>query len=127
MGPRARERTMQAASGQTTAVPAQQGPRRHVATVLDWLKKDLCLRTESGPVGWRKILLAVACVVAGTAISLSRTVGAGSLNTIWIEDAKFLLNQALNNSFWTALRAPISSYYQEPARVFTEIAIHFPL
>jgi hypothetical protein len=118
---------MQAASGQTTAVPAQQGPRRHAAVVLDWLKKDLFLRTDSGPVGWRKILIAVACVIAGTAISLSRTVGAGSLNTIWIEDAKFLLNQGLNVSFWTALRAPISSYYQEPARVFTEIAIHFPL
>src|ERR1700761_5258882 len=81
---------MQAASGQTTAVPAQQGPRRHAAAVLDWLKKDLFLRTESGPVGWRKILVAVACVIAGTAISLSRTVGAGSLNTIWIEDAKIL-------------------------------------
>src|SRR6201996_7294326 len=119
---------MQAASGQTTAVPEQQGPpRRAAAAVHEWLKKDLFLRTESGPVGWRKILLAVACVVAGTAISLSRTVGAGSLNTIWIEDAKFLLNQALNNSFWTVLRAPISSYYQEPARVLTEIAIQFPL
>jgi len=119
---------MQAASGQTTAVPEQQGPpRRAAAAVYEWLKKDLFLRTESGPVGWRKILLAVACVVAGTAISLSRTVGAGSLNTIWIEDAKFLLNQALNNSFWTVLRAPISSYYQEPARVLTEIAIQFPL
>ncbi|HEY6495567.1 MAG TPA: hypothetical protein VIZ43_19990 [Trebonia sp.] len=95
--------------------------------VHDWLKNDLFLRTEGGPVGWRKILVAVGCVIAATAISLSRTVGAGSLNTIWIEDAKFLLNQALNNSFWTALQAPISSYYQEPARVFTEIAIQFPL
>ena len=95
--------------------------------MLNWLKKDLFRRTESGPVGWRKILLAVACVIAATAISLSRTVGAGSLNTIWIEDAKFLLNQALNVSFWRALAAPISSYYQEPARIFTEIAIQFPL
>jgi hypothetical protein len=128
MGTMSQGTDMQAASGQTTAVPEQQGPpRRAAAAVLGWLKKDLFLRTESGPVGWRKILLAAACVVAGTAISLSRTVGAGSLNTIWIEDAKFLLNQALNNSFWTVLRAPISSYYQEPARVFTEIAIQFPL
>jgi hypothetical protein len=119
---------MPATSGQTTtAVPAQQGPRRLAAVVYSWMKKDLFLRTASGPVGWRKILLAVGCVVVATAISLSRTVGAGSLNTIWIEDAKFLLKQALNNSFWTVLQAPISSYYQEPARVFTEIAIQFPL
>src|ERR1700739_2751340 len=82
---------MQAASGQTTSVPAQQGPpRRAAAAVLDWLKKDLFLRTESSPVGWRKILIAVACVIAGTAISLSRTVGAGSLNTIWIQGRQFL-------------------------------------
>ena len=53
--------------------------------------------------------------------------GAGSLNTIWIEDAKFLLNQGLNLPFHTALASPISSYYQEPARIFTEIAVHFPL
>ncbi|MGH3170729.1 MAG: hypothetical protein ACRDN0_33260, partial [Trebonia sp.] len=119
---------MPAAAGQTTTTaPPQPGPRRFAALLLDWLKKDLFLRTESGPVGWRKILLAAVCVIAATAISLSRTVGPGSLNTIWIEDAKFLLNQALNNSFWTALQAPISSYYQVPARIFTEIAIQFPL
>ena len=53
------------------------------------------MRTDSGPVGWRKILLAAGCLAAATAISLSRTVGPGSLNTIWIEDAKFLLNQGL--------------------------------
>jgi len=94
---------------------------------VNWLRKDLFRRTESGPADRRKILLAVAAVAAATAISLSRTVGAGSLNTIWIEDAKFLLQQALNTSFWKALTLPISSYYQEPARIFTEIAIQFPL
>jgi hypothetical protein len=94
---------------------------------VNWLRKDLFRRTESGPADRRKILLAVAAVAAATAISLSRTVGAGSLNTIWIEDAKFLLDQALNDSFWKALASPISSYYQEPARIFTEIAVQFPL
>jgi hypothetical protein len=93
----------------------------------NWLRNDLFRRTEGGPVGRRKVLLAVACVAAATAVSLSRTVGAGSLNTIWIEDAKFLLQQALNDSFWRALASPISSYYQEPARILTEIAIQFPL
>jgi hypothetical protein len=96
--------------------------------LLEWLRRDLFRRTESGPVGRRKIGLAVACVVVGTAISLSRTVGpGGSLNTIWIEDARYLLNQALNNSFTTAVSSPISSYYQEPARLITAVAVLFPL
>jgi len=101
--------------------------RRFASVLLNWMRKDLFLRTESGPVGWRKIVLAVAAVIVAAVISLSRTVGAGSLNTIWIEDAKFLLQQALNESFLRALASPISSYYQEPARIFTEIAIQFPL
>jgi hypothetical protein len=94
---------------------------------LNWLRHDLFRRTEAGPVGRRKILLALACTAAGVAVSLSRTVGAGSLNTIWIEDAKFLIDQALNNSVWTAVSTPISSYYQEPARLITAVAVQFPL
>jgi hypothetical protein len=119
---------MQPASGQTDTEPAQRGGRRFAAVLLHWLRTDLYRRTERGPVGWRKILLAVAAVVLGIVISLGRTKGPGSLNTIWIEDAKFLLNQGLNLSFWKAVSAPISTYYQEPARIFTAIAIHlFPL
>jgi hypothetical protein len=117
----------QATSGQAAALPPRWGPRRAAAVFVDWLRTDLFRRTDSGPVGLRKILLAVAAVLAATAISLSRTVGAGSLNTVWIEDAKFLLDQALNASFWKALTSPISTYYQEPARILTEVAIQFPL
>lgn len=118
---------MPPASGQAGAVSPKRGPRRFVTILLNWLRTDLFRRTESGPVGWRKITLAVIVVVAATAISLSRTVGAGSLNTIWIEDAKFLLDQALNTSFWHNVSSPISGYYQEPARLATALAIQFPL
>lgn len=117
---------MQTAADQSTPHRAR-GLRWLAVAVLNWLGKDLFRQTEGGPVGWRKIVLAVACVIAAVAISLSRTVGPGSLNTIWIEDAKFLLDQALNNSFATALTSPISSYYQEPARLLTAIAVQFPL
>jgi hypothetical protein len=103
------------------------GGRGRVDRLIDWLRANLFLPTASGPVGWRKIALAIGCVIAGTAISLSRTVGPGSLNTIWIEDAKYLLDQALNSPFLTTLRDPISGYYQEPARVLTKIATEFPL
>jgi hypothetical protein len=115
------------ASGQTGTNPPAQGPRRLAALFLNWLRTDLFRRTESGPVGYRKMLLAAGCVIAAAAISLSRTVGAGSLNTVWIEDAKFLLNQGLNEPFLKALAEPISSYYQEPARIFTAVALRFPL
>jgi hypothetical protein len=95
---------------------------------MNWLRTDLFLRTDSGPVGWRKILLATGCLIAATAISLVRTLGPGSLNTVWIEDAKFLLNQGLNMPAWQAISSPISSYYQEPARLITEGALRvFPL
>ena len=120
---------MQPVSSETTTVPPQRRVRRLAAVIVTWLRTDLFRRTESGPVGWRKILLAAGCVIAGVAISLSRTVGpGGSLNTIWIEDAKFLLNQGLNLPVWQAIASPISSYYQEPARLITEGALRvFPL
>src|SRR5580704_15512222 len=122
------ETGMQPVSSETRTVPRQWGARRLSAVIVSWLRTDLFRRTDSGPVGWRKILLAAGCLVAATAISLSRTVGPGSLNTVWIEDAKFLLNQGLNLPTWKAISAPISSYYQVPARLITEGAVHiFPL
>jgi hypothetical protein len=118
---------MPTAADRTSTSPPQRGLQQFATAGVKWLRTDLFLRTESGPVGWRKILLAAAAVAAAAAVSLSRTVGAGSLNTIWIEDAKFLLDQALNDSFWRTLVSPISGYYQEPARIFTGIAVQFPL
>jgi hypothetical protein len=116
----------EAAPGEGEATSSTE-VRGRSARVLAWLRAELFRPTASGPIGWRKPLIAVVCVAAGVAISLSRTRGAGSLNTIWIEDAKYLLNNALNGSFWSAFTTPISSYYQQPARILTEIAIQFPL
>jgi hypothetical protein len=122
------ETGMQPVSSEARAVLRQWGARGLPAVIMNWLRTDLFRRTDSGPVGWRKILLAVGCLIAGTAISLSRTLGPGSLNTVWIEDAKFLLNQGLNMPAWQAISSPISSYYQEPARLITEGALRvFPL
>ena len=119
---------MQPVSSEAESVPRQWSARRLSAVILNWLRTDLFRRTDSGPVGWRKILLAVGCLIAATAISVSRTLGPGSLNTVWIEDAKFLLNQGLNMPAWQAISSPISSYYQEPARLITEGALRvFPL
>jgi hypothetical protein len=124
--------TMSQETGTETALgkgeaTAEGGLRERLARAIAWLRAELFRPTPSGPIGWRKPLLAIVFLAAGAAISLSRTRGAGSLNTIWIEDAKFLLQGALNGSFWSALKTPISSYYQQPARAFTEVAIQFPL
>lgn len=98
------------------------------ARLTAWLRSAGLFRpTASVPAGWRKVLLAAACVIAGAAVSLARTRGPGSLSTVWIEDAKFLLNQALNHPFWACVKAPISGYYQIPARLITQLAIQFPL
>jgi hypothetical protein len=114
-------------SGGPPSARHRAGGRGRGGRLIEWLRANLFRPTAGGPVGWRKIALAIGCLIAGTAISLSRTVGPGSLNTIWIEDAKYLLNQALNQPFQTTLGDPISGYYLEPARLLTKIAIEFPL
>lgn len=115
------------AASEAGPAPAHRGLRRLAAGLLRWLRDDLFRRTENVPVSWPKVVFALIGVAAAMAVSLSRTTGPGSLNTVWIEDAKFLLNQGLNEPFWTALTSPISTYYQEPARLITEIAVRFPL
>src|ERR1700761_2969008 len=97
------------------------------AGVRRWLREDLFRETENRTPGWRQVAAALLAVIAAMAVSLSRTTGPGSLDTVWIEDAKFLLNQGLNESFWGALTSPISTYYQEPARLVTAVAVAFPL
>lgn len=92
-----------------------------------WLRSNLFLPTPSGPLGWRKITLAVACVIVGAAVSLSRTEGPGSLNTVWLEDAKDMLSQALYLPLSETVGIPIGGYYHVPARIITQIAIQFPL
>jgi hypothetical protein len=113
--------------GQTGVLPVRRGLRRLAAPAGDWLRSELFLPTASGRVGWRKILLATACVIAGAAVSLARTRGPGALNTTWIEDGKFLLNQALSHPWTVCVTTPISGYYQVPARLITEIAVQFPV
>jgi hypothetical protein len=121
------QETQEVALGGVGALPPRSRLLSGFTRTRDWLRSNLFLETASGPIGWRKSTLAVVLVLAGAAISLSRTVGAGSLNTIWIEDANFLLSQAFFDPLWQLLQSPISQYYQEPARVFTAIAIQFPL
>ena len=45
--------------------PVPDSASSRAGSVADWLRAELFLRTETGPVGWRKILLGLAFVVAG--------------------------------------------------------------
>lgn len=118
--------TKEIASGDVGVLPARQGYGARLAQLRDWLRLHLFLQTE-GQLGWSKVLLAVGGVIVGTVASLARTTGPGALNTTWIEDAKYLINQGLSMPFSKTIRQPISSYYQVPERILTEVALRFPL
>lgn len=101
-------------------------PRR-LAAAQAWLQSALFRRTAPGPVGWRKVLGGAAFIVAGAAISLARTGGAGALNTIWIEDAKVFLDQALHEPVLKTITSEYNGYYLVEPRVASAIAVAFPL
>jgi hypothetical protein len=101
--------------------------RRRLANLSDWLRSALFRPTPSGPLGWRKILGGVAFVVVGAAVSLARTRGPGALNTIWIEDARIFLDQALHEPVVTTITTQWDGYYNVLPRAFTAVAVLFPL
>jgi hypothetical protein len=116
-----------AASGQTTPVSAGAAPLQRLARLSSWLRQALFRPTAAGPIGWRKSLAGVAFVVVGAVVSLARTGGPGALNTIWIEDARVFLQQALHQPVMTTLTTQYDGYYEFTSRVFTAIAVVFPL
>jgi hypothetical protein len=69
---------------------------------------------------------AIAVLVA-TALSLSRTRGPGALNSIWAEDGRNFLADALNLSVVDALTAPFNGYWHTGPRILAEVASRFPI
>jgi hypothetical protein len=116
-----------AVSGESTATFTGSAPLQRLASLRQWLRSALFRQTASGPIGWRKITVAVVLVVAGAVVSLARTGGAGALNTIWIEDAKVFLNQALNEPVLKTITTQYNGYYNMVPRAATAIAVLFPL
>jgi hypothetical protein len=116
-----------AVSGESTATFTGSASRRWLASLRQWLRSALFRQTASGPIGWRKITLAVVLVAAGAAVSLARTGGAGALNTTWIEDAKVFLNQALNEPVLKTITSQYNGYYNVVPRLATALAVVFPL
>lgn len=75
----------------------------------------------------RGLLLGMVAVVVGTAISLLRTTGTGPLQSIWEEDARAILSDALNLSGGRAIMRPLAGYYVIGPRLLGELATWFPL
>ena len=120
------EQTKADSLGPTTAA-GFPGWLSRLAGLPQWLRSALFIQSSTGSLGWQKILGAVAFVIVGAAVSLARTAGPGALNTIWIEDASNLLQDALHQSVMTTLTTQINGYYVTVPRALTAIATVFPL
>jgi hypothetical protein len=114
-------------SEDTKATFAGGASLRRLASLSGWLRSALFRPTAAGPLGWRKFLAGVAFVVVGAAVSLARTRGPGALNTIWIEDARVFLDQALHESVMNTITTQWDGYYNVLPRAFTAVAVLFPL
>lgn len=93
------------------------------ARLASWLRAEVFRQQAGSRVTWLKVLAAVAFVAAGAALSLARTGGPGALNTIWIEDAGNLLNDALHKSVLTTIATQFNGYYYVVPRIITAIAV----
>lgn len=71
--------------------------------------------------------LGALAVLAGIAVSLSRTRGPGALNSTWIEDGKRFLSGAFMDELPKPLFRPFNGYYHLGPRLLTEVAVLFPV
>ena len=86
-----------------------------------------CSCRRTGAPTWRRVLAGVLFVVAGAAVSLTRTSGPGALNSTWIEDAGNFLQDGLNHSVLTTLTTQMNGYYNVVPRMITAVAVAFPV
>ncbi|WP_117210841.1 hypothetical protein [Allorhizocola rhizosphaerae] len=74
-----------------------------------------------------RILWGGLAICAGAALSLLRSRGPGSLNSVWIEDAQVFLNDALTDTLRHNLFKSLNGYYHIGPRVLAEIVSLFPV
>jgi hypothetical protein len=109
------------------APPAGSGSLSRLSDLPEWLRSHLFLQAADGRLTWRHVLGGVLFVVAGAAVSLTRTSGPGALNSIWIEDAGNFLQDGLHQSVLTTLTTQMNGYYDVVPRLFTAVAVAFPI
>lgn len=109
------------------AAPAETGAK--VSGRRAWRRLVASLFPEPGlaPATRRRVLFAVVSLLAGAALSLSRTRGPGALDSTWIEDGKRFLTGALNNPFPGPIFEGFNGYFHVGPRILAEIAVLFPI
>jgi hypothetical protein len=113
--------TVDSAEPPAAPPPAGRGERLRAALVA------LFPETPTTPIGRKKVTLAVLAVVAGAAISLGRTTGTGPFQSIWEEDARDLLTDALMRPGAFNLVKPYVGYFQVLPRMMAEVAAFVPI
>src|SRR5690349_5831593 len=115
-----------AATDERERAPEEPSAERP-AGPLRTLVRALYPAVPTRPVTLRRALAAAVAVVVGMALALSRTGGAGALNSTWIEDAKQFLTGALTQQLPDPIFTPFSGYLHVGPRLLTEIAVLFPV
>jgi hypothetical protein len=103
--------------------PPRTGRAGRLRAALDPLFPE----TPAAAITRRKVALAVLAVAAGTAISLGRTTGTGPLQSIWEEDSRNLLTDALMRPGAFNLVKPYVGYFQLLPRMMAEVAAFVPI
>lgn len=75
----------------------------------------------------RGVALGVLAVIAGAALGLTRTNGPGALDSVWAEDGKNFLTDALNRTPFDAVTTPFNGYFHLLPRLLAEVAAAFPV
>jgi hypothetical protein len=110
-----------------TSAPLAGAGLSRLSGLPEWLRSNLFRQSSSGRPTWRHISAGVLFVIAGAAVSLSRTSGPGALNSTWIEDAGNFLEDALHQSVLTTLTTQMNGYYDVVPRLITAVAVVFPV
>lgn len=76
---------------------------------------------------WATVALSALAVVVATAVSLTRQAGPGALDSVWAEDGKNFLTDALNRSPIDAILTPFNGYFHLLPRLLVETTAFFPL
>ncbi len=106
--------------------PPAPAPRSRQEDARQFLER-LFPPSEPRPIRRRNVLLGLLAVAVGTVVSLARTTGTGPFQSIWEEDARDLLTDALNRPGAYNLVKPYVGYFQVGPRALAEVATFFPL
>jgi hypothetical protein len=74
-----------------------------------------------------RLVLGLLAIAAGAVVCLLRVSGTGPLQSIWEEDARDILDGALNTNGWGAVFRPVAGYFVVGPRLLGEFATLFPL